>query len=100
MQPAFLRNLLDDDIEYDNMSKYDFIGKLNETFNDFKTHGDYELILSIDYCNSCNCNRPVFKFIGTYSRKQFALYFEIEGDLIKDIYCCKWYGDDDSDYPF
>jgi len=104
MDTSQLYNLLDDDIDYEDIGKIKFIEKLNDTFNDFKTLGDSELILNLDYCKGCNCNSPVCKFIGNYSGKQFALYFDIEDDFVKDIYHCNWYGDkdgdDEGDYPF
>ncbi|WP_152604825.1 hypothetical protein [Psychroserpens jangbogonensis] len=95
MEPALLNLLLEDDIDYEDIGKQEFIEKLRYRFNNYKTMGDSELILDLDYCKGCNCNRPVAKFIGNNSGKHFALYFDIENEEVIDIYHCNWYGDFD-----
>ena len=57
MSPYTLTELLDDDIDYEDIGKDKFIEKLNDRFNDHKTQGDSELLLDLDYCKGCNCNR-------------------------------------------
>ena len=99
MELGFLNLLLDDAINYENIGKLKFIEKLNDRFNEHKTLGDSELLLDLDYCKSCNCNKPVCKFIGNYSGKHFALFFEMTKEEITDIYHCNWYGDN-SLFPF
>ena len=95
MELGFLNLLLDDAINYENIGKLKFIEKLNDRFNEHKTLGDSELLLDLDYCKSCNCNKPVCKFIGNYSAKHFALFFEMTKEEITDIYHCNWYRDND-----
>ena len=95
MELGFLNLLLDDAINYENIGKLKFTEKLNDRFNEHKTLGDSELLLDLDYCKSCNCNKPVCKFIGNYSGKHFALFFEMTKEEITDIYHCNWYGDND-----
>ena len=95
MELGFLNLLLVDGINYENIGKLKFIEKLNDRFNEHKTLGDSELLLDLDYCKSCHCNKPVCKFIGNYSGKHFALFFEMTKEEITDIYHCNWYGDND-----
>ena len=98
MELGFLNLLLDDAINYENIGKLKFIEKLNDRFNEHKTLGDSELLLDLDYCKSCNCNKPVCKFIGNYSGKHFALFFEMTKEEITDIYHCNWYGNSDNHF--
>ncbi|MCK0179672.1 hypothetical protein MWU50_10245 [Flavobacteriaceae bacterium S0862] len=93
MNTNFLNGLLDKDINYEDIGKAKFIEKLNCKFSSLKALGDKELLLDFDYCEGCNCNLPVCKFIGNNSRAHFALYFEIKDNKIKDIYHCNWYDD-------
>jgi hypothetical protein len=95
MDSFALLNLLSDRITYQDVSKQEFVNKLNDRFNNYKTLGDSELRMDFDYCRSCNCNKPVCKFIGNHSKKHFALFFEIHKGRITDIYHCNWYGDVD-----
>ncbi len=92
MDSFMLNNLLNDDMTYEDISKKDFIEKLNDRFNNHKTLGDSELLMDLDHCKSCNCNQPVCKFIGNNSGDHFALYFEFKDGEVSDIYHCNWYG--------
>ena len=95
MDSYLLLTLLEDDMTYEDLRKQEFVDLLNDRFNNHKTLGDSELLLDLDYCKSCNCDKPVCKFIGNNSGKHFALYFEINKGEINDIYHCNWYGDID-----
>jgi len=98
MNSFALEMLLDAKIDYEDIGKDKFIEKLYDRFQEHRTWGDSELLLDFDSCNGCNCNQPVCKFIGNYSGKTFALYFEIKNEKINDIYHCNWYGKNKS--PF
>jgi len=100
MESGLLNLLLDEDIDYEDIGKLNFIEKLNDRFNDHKTLGDSELLLDLDYCKSCNCDKPVCKFVGNNSGKHFSLFFEMCEEEITDIYHCNWYGDDLFSMPF
>jgi hypothetical protein len=93
METGFINILLKDHIDYENIGKDKFVEKLNETFNKHKTLGDSEFFLDLNYCNECNCNTPVCKFVGNVSGKHFALIFEMKDEEISDIYHCNSYGD-------
>lgn len=93
MEIPFLKILLEKDIDYEDIGKDMFIEKLNSRFENHKTFGDSEFLLDLDYCNGCNCNKPVCKFIGNVSGKHFALFFELKNEEISDIYHCNSYGD-------
>jgi hypothetical protein len=95
MNSHFLIDLLDKNINYEDIGKINFIEKLNCKFSSLKALGDTELFLDFDYCEGCNCNMPVCKFIGNNSGAHFALYFQIKNNEIKDIYHCNWYGEFD-----
>ncbi|WP_420378780.1 hypothetical protein [Gilvibacter sp.] len=86
-----LEELLDDDMEYEDLSKWEFIALLRNRFIDHLVKGDNELYMDISTCLGCNCNEPVCKFIGNQSGEHFALYFELKGDDIADIYHCNLY---------
>lgn len=92
LNSLFLKELLDDSIDYEDIGKDKFIKKLENRFIYHRTIGDTELLLDFDYCNSCNCNEPICRFIGNISKEHFGLYFDMENDQIKDIYHCNWYG--------
>ena len=94
-----LDQLLDENIDYEDIGKAKFIEKLNDTFTQYRTLGDSELVLDLDHCNGCVCNQPVCKFSGNHSGNHFALYFEIKNNEIVDIYHCNWYGKQ-NDLPF
>lgn len=100
MNPFALTQLLDENINYEDMGKEKFIAKLNDTFNEYRSKGDSELLLDLDTCNSCNKGEPVCKFIGNNSRQKFSLFFEIKKCKIIDIYHCNWYGNMNFDLPF
>ena len=95
MEVGLLNLLLDDAIDYEDIGKLKFIEKLQDRFNDHKTQGDSELLLDLDYCKGCNCDKPVCKFVGNYSGKHFALFFEMTDEEITDIYHCNLYGNVD-----
>ncbi|MFZ2283407.1 MAG: hypothetical protein WAV86_05990 [Lutibacter sp.] len=88
-----LELILNAEINYEDIRKDKFIKKLSDGFNDHLAWGDSELLPDFDSCNGCNCNQAVCKFIGNYSGKTFALFFEIKNEKINDIYHCYSYGD-------
>jgi len=101
MNTYALNQLLDDTIDYEDIGKFNFIEKLGNTFNQYRTLGDSELLMDLDHCKGCVCDQPVCKFIGNISGKHFALYFEIKENEIVDIYHCNWYGKEPlNDLPF
>jgi hypothetical protein len=92
--------LFDDNIDYEDIGKEKFIDKLKEHFNKHKIYADSEFYLDFDFCNGCNCEMPICKFIGNNSKLHFALFFEITQDNIADIYHCNWYGNNSFTNPF
>ena len=101
MDKYSLIQLLDDNIDYEDIGKQEFIEKLNDTFIELKTKGDSELYLDLDTCNGCEKGKPVCKFIGNNSGTKFSLFFDFKKNRITDIFHCTWYGcDDESDMPF
>lgn len=94
MQTVLLDFLLDETIDYEDIGKEKFISKLNNRFNYHKSIGDDELEMVLDSCKGCNCNQLIYKFIGNNSGENFALYFDMDKNAIKDIYHCNKYGSD------
>jgi len=92
MNSFALMQLLDENINYEDIGKEKFIAKLNDTFNEYRSKGDSELLLDLNTCNSCNKGEPVCKFMGNVSRRSFSLFFEFTNGNITDIYHCNWYG--------
>lgn len=93
MDSDLLYRFLENDIIYEDIGKTMFIEKLAYRFNEFRMLGDTELLLDLEYCKGCNCNKPICKFIGNVSSKHFALFFEYKNNEISDIYHCHWYDD-------
>lgn len=91
MDADYLDELLDDDLEYEDVSKGEFIEKLRSRFIDHLVQGDTELYMDLSTCLGCQCNSPVCKFIGNNTGEHFALYFELDGEEILDIYHCNLY---------
>ncbi|ARV12016.1 hypothetical protein BTO09_06495 [Gilvibacter sp. SZ-19] len=93
MSTEFLNIYLKPGVDYEDIGKKAFVNKLAERFEHFRELGDTELLMDLDTCHGCNCLQPVCKFIGNKSGNHFALFFEIEGQEIVDIYHCNWYGE-------
>lgn len=91
MDSELLNLLLDSDIDYEDIGKARFISKLIRKFDTFRSLGDSELMLDLECCKGCNCDKPICKFIGNVSGKHFGLFFEYKNDVISDIYHCYWY---------
>jgi hypothetical protein len=92
-----LEELLDDDIDYEDIGKEEFILKLKNRFSEDIIAGDTEYTLDFSSCNACNCNEAVCVFTGNNSKRSFALYFDFKNDTIVDIYHCNFYSDQDID---
>lgn len=86
-----LNDLLDNNIDYEDIGKANFIEKLNDRFNEYKTWGDSELYIDLGSCNYCNKDKAICKFSGNNSGETFALFFEIHKGEITDIYHCNYY---------
>lgn len=97
MDSNFLFDLLDDGIDYEDIGKTSFVIKLKNRFIEHKIMGDSELVMDLDYCLGCNCDKPICRFIGNNSKKHFGLYFEMKDDKIIDIYHCNLYGSSNLD---
>jgi hypothetical protein len=82
--------LLQDNITYMDYDKDVFIDKLNAALNVFKQKGDTYLDRMSGHCSSkkCNYKKSGFSFIGNKSNLYLDLIFEIENDLISDIFEC------------
>ena len=86
MDVKLLELLLEDVIEYEDISKSAFIKKLKDRFIEHSIQGDTELLMDFATCFSCNCPSPVCKFVGHNSGVHFALFFEEKDEEILDIY--------------
>jgi len=84
--------LLDRDKTYQDLSTVDFISTIKMELRAFKHSRDTKLILTTSTCQGCNCKHPMFVFKGNNSGREYALYFELDGEEILDIYQCNWYG--------
>lgn len=83
---------LDSAKTYQNLTPKEFVSTIEKQFMHFKLRGDTQLLLSTNLCQGCNCKQPMFVFKGNKSGREYALYFEFDGDEILDIYRCNWYG--------
>lgn len=84
--------LLDVDKTYQDVSPKDFITTIKLELRAFKRSRDTKLTLSTSTCHGCNCKQSMFVFKGNNSGREYALYFELSGEEILDIYQCNWYG--------
>lgn len=84
--------LLDADKTYQDLSPKEFISTIKLELRAFKRSRDTKLILSTSTCHGCNCKQSMFVFKGNNSGREYALYFEVDGEDILDIYQCIWYG--------
>jgi hypothetical protein len=84
--------LLDRDKTYQDLCPEHFISTIENKLRAFKCSRDTKLILATSECQGCNCKQPMFVFKGNNSRREYALYFELDGEEILDIYQCNWYG--------
>lgn len=88
MDYHLLNDLLDDDCLYEDMRKTSFIFHQKKVFEALRKKGDTELLLSTNICTGCLCSAPVFVLTGNNSGLRHALYFELTGDIITDIFRC------------
>ena len=88
-----LIELLTEDIVYEDVGKYLFITKLAERFENYKLMGNQELLINLDCCVLCHPNETVIKFIGDKTGDAFALYFQMNGNNVIDIYHCNCFGE-------
>jgi hypothetical protein len=93
MDIAKLRLYLKDEYTYKDTTKKIFLNEVEEVFKDFKNSRDTELLIYNGACNSdgkrCpNCGVKGYRFVGNHSKNYIDLLFEMEGDVITDIYSC------------
>lgn len=84
--------LLNVDKTYQDLTPKEFISTIKLELRAFKRSRDTKLILSSSTCHGCNCKQSMFVFKGNNSGREYALYFEVDGEDILDIYQCIWYG--------
>jgi hypothetical protein len=86
-----LHLLLMDDGLYEDTTKDIFLGEIQLIFDAHKHSGDTELVYYHGQCGSTectNCGMKGYRFVGNHSKNYFDLLFLIEGDKIKEIFCC------------
>ncbi|MEM8522293.1 hypothetical protein [Flavobacterium sp. PL12] len=87
---SMINSILDVSFTYQHFTKGDFIGKLDDAFNELLDAGDTYLTRHSGSCNSqsCNFNCKGYSFIGNNSNNYFDLIFDIKEGIVHDIYEC------------
>jgi hypothetical protein len=86
-------SLLDDSLEYQDMSKDLFINKLGHAFNEFIETGDTFLTSTKGFCDSVICNYKCkgLSFVGNNSGNFIDLIIEVEDGKVVDMYECTYF---------
>lgn len=76
MDIPMLHLILDEKINYNDLSKSEFLYLLNEVFEQMQKDGDTFLETHKGYCSNCFMGRQGITFIGNKSRNYFDIAFE------------------------
>ena len=88
MNLSVLVDLIDEDKDYEDVNKWRFIDMIKDNFEYFNSCGDTFLNKIPSKCVGCKYGQETITFQGNISKKKLSLMFEIEGDIIMDIYEC------------
>ena len=84
--------LLQDDYNYFDLTKTEFVNLLDNKFKKHKFLGDSEFYLILNECFKCHKDEIVCEFVGLDSGIGLGLYFEIKHTQIAGIQFCDAYG--------
>jgi hypothetical protein len=91
MDAEILELALDENYLYQGVKKSTFVHYMNRIFERMKAKGDTNLILEKGKCLCPKCQSPNmfgWSFIGNKSRSSFNFMFYVVDDLVKNIYYC------------
>lgn len=83
-----LRLILPDTINYQDLPKDRFFDLLGIAFDEFKKHGDTELIPHKGCCGECIKGCPGVSFIGNNSKNYLDIIFVEEAGELKELTEC------------
>lgn len=88
MDTEMVGSLLDDDRQYEDVPKYEFLHLLEKAFDTFKAEGDTQLKPFVGECTYCYPTNPGRCFVGNKSRKFLPLVFEETDGQVTDLCEC------------
>jgi hypothetical protein len=91
MDTEMVASLLDDDKNYEDVPKYEFLHLLEKAFDKFKAEGDTQLKPFAGECRHCYPTCPGQCFVGNNSRKFMPLVFEVDEEKVTDLCECSWF---------
>ena len=90
MNVVYLSSLLSDDIVVNDQSKWEFLSRVRDQFNYFRSTGNTSLKFEYRKCCFCSksrgCDVHFFKGRGDY--EFIAFYFDIKEGKLNDIVIC------------
>ncbi|WP_354361775.1 hypothetical protein [Pedobacter sp. UYP30] len=91
-----LRDILDDNLTYQDFPKNIFLYRMQMVFDDFAELGDTNLNSHIGNCNDCNKCDVGLSFIGNRSNSYIDLIIKSTDGQITDIYECPNFKNEDN----
>ena len=84
--------LLDDRVNYGDLTKQQFIEKLDIKFKKHTQICDEEFYLNLIECHKDHKGEIICEFVGIESGINLGVYFEIEDDQLVGLYFCECFG--------
>jgi hypothetical protein len=88
MDIEMLYFILDEEKSYQDFTRNEFLFRLEQVINDFKSAGDTFLNAIEGRCNKCFKNKTGFLFVGNNSKNYMNLLFDVDNNKITDLFEC------------
>ena len=85
-------SLLNEDLNFFEFSKIEFIKTIHNKFKKHQLLGDEELYLNLNECYKCHENETICEFVGLDSGIGMSLYFQLERSKLIGVSFCDCYG--------
>ena len=84
--------VLNDNLDFGNLTKTQFVKKLDIKFEKHKQIEDEELYLDLIACHKKHQGEIICEFVGTNSGINLGIYFEINNNELIGLHFCECFG--------
>ena len=90
IDPSIFEPYMDEEDVFEDLSKWDFMRELRDRLWSHSSETVQKLYVRLGSCKGCQCDAETHEFYDDKGKFYFAYLIEKEGEMVKDIYECRY----------